>query len=186
MPPKERKRKIQEQVKTVSDCRQLFFPANGLPVVIDYTDRANPYWLATDVTYTNEIVRIVMPRGEKWDGCSIPVWWVLLPWIVSLVAFCLTPYAWLVAAVLIAYVFRLLPYMQKMGLHARAACVHDHLYRKQPVARVVADAIMLSIMEKDRVPWDVRNLIYGRLRWWGGFAWRKNAKDLEIIRATER
>jgi hypothetical protein len=166
-----------QQVEDVKAATDLFTPARILPVAIDYfTDAANPYELSQDVTYDNGVVKVLLEKGFKWDGASIPAWLPVVPWVVTLLAmhFYQTPWLWIATAIFVLYTIRLLPYMQKMGLHARAACVHDKLYRAQKVARVVADAIMDSVMESDGVPRDVRWIIYGRIRHFGWLAWRRN------------
>jgi hypothetical protein len=172
---------VKQQVADVKAAEDLFFPARVLPVAIDYlTDAANPYELAQEVIYDNGIVRVILEKGFKWDGASIPPWLPVVPWVTTMVAMHLWPGVWVlvVAGVLVIYTLRLLPYMQKMGLHSRAMCVHDKLYRAQKVARVVADAIMESIMQSDGVPLDVRWMIYGRVRNFGWIAWRKNKRAL--------
>jgi hypothetical protein len=174
--PREAVKQRIEDVKAASD---LFTPSCVLPVAINFGD-ADPYELSQEVTYTNGSVRVVLEQGFKWDGASIPAWLPVVPWIATLLAMHLFPSPWLlvVTALLVLYTIRLLPYMQKMGIHARAACVHDQLYRAQKDARVVCDAIMESIMETDRVPIDVRWLIHRRVRHWGWIAWNKNRRAL--------
>lgn len=179
----------------------LFRPPHGLPVLIDFENKSDPYQLADDVFYENTVVRVPLPRRFQWDGCSIPSWVALLPWIlwlvvvrwvlpsIPLIATHSSLVSWLLLIGEICYSLRLLPYMQKMGRHCRAAAVHDWLYRTQPVERVVADAIMLSIMGYDRVPWDARMIIYLQLRLLGWTAWRRNARSIasatKAIKASE-
>ena len=157
-----------------------FTPASGLPVVIDFADRVNPYELSQEVVYDNGIVRVLLEKGFKWDGASIPIWIPLVPWVLTVAVLQVWSNQWVLAvtAALVVYAIRLLPYMQKMGLHSRACCVHDKLCRAQKVSRVVADSIMLEIMEQDGVPWDVRWIIYGRVRNFGWIAWIKNRRAL--------
>lgn len=178
-----------EQVQEVVAATDLFSPRNILPVNIDFvTDCSNPYELSQDVTYSNGIVNVLMEKGFKWDGASIPPWLPILPWVLTMVAMQFVESAWLwaVTAILVAYTIRLLPYMQKMGLHARGCGVHDKLYKAQTVARVVADAIMLSILESDGVPWDVRTLIYRRVRQFGWYAWRRNKRNIPARKAAAK
>jgi hypothetical protein len=54
---------------------------------------------------------------------------------------------------------------------------HDRIYREQPngVARIVADAALLSMMEQRGVPRHIRWPVYAGVRMFGGAAWRKNA-----------
>jgi hypothetical protein len=173
------KSRLAREVKVASESLHLFQPVHGLPVLIDFAVAGDPYQLSEHVRYQNTVVHVAMPRGFQWDGCSIPSWVPLLPWIVSLAVMRFCPAFWPLVIVALCYSVRLLPFMQKMGRHARAAAVHDRLYRTQPVARVVADAIMLSIMEYDRVPWDVRMIIYIQLRLLGWIAWRRNARSID-------
>jgi hypothetical protein len=180
-------------IETASRSAHLFTPAHGLPVLIDFADKSNPYSLSEPVSYQNDVVHVRMPERFKWDGCSIPSWVPLLPWLVweILCRYVLprmlsgTPLSiacWSTLIAGICYSLRLLPYMQHMGRHARAAAVHDWLYRTQRVARAVADAIMLSIMQSDGVPLDVRMIIYLQLRLLGWTAWRRNARSIDSAR----
>jgi hypothetical protein len=173
----------QQQVQDVKAATDFFLPQRILPVAIDFSNAANPYELSQDVIYDNGIVRVLMEKTFQWDGASIPPWLPVVPWIASMVGahFYRTPWWWVATAILVLYTIRLLPYMQKMGLHARAACVHDKLYRAQKVARVVADAIMDSIMESDGVPWDVRFIIHRRVRHWGWLAWGRNRRAMRAM-----
>lgn len=183
MPDKEA---VQQQIADVVEAQDRFLPARVLPVLIDFKS-ADPYELASDVTYSNGIVTVPLERGFKWDGASIPVWLPIVPWVLTLVVMHFWSSLWLLAvtAVLVVYTLRLLPYMQKMGRHARAMCVHDKLYRAQVVVRIVADAIMESILESDGVPWDVRWLIYFKVRQFGWIAWRNNKrKPVAMARAA--
>lgn len=171
----------QQQVQGTVDPQDFFTPARGLPVTIDFrTDSKNPYSLAQDVLYDNGIVRVEMEKGFKWDGASIPTWVPILPWLLTMVIaqFYNGPILWGFTTALVLYAIRLLPYMQKMGLHARALAVHDKLYRAQKTSRVVSDAIAETIMQADGVPWDVRMIIYRRLRQLGWTAWWTNQRVL--------
>jgi hypothetical protein len=180
---------LQLQKEAASRSPHLFTPAHGLPVLIDFADKNNPYSLSEPVSYQNDVVHVPMPLRFKWDGCSIPTWVPLLPWILSLIAMHFWPACWPTVIAALCYSYRLLPFMQHMGRHARAAAVHDWLYRTQRVARAVADAIMLSIMESDGVPLDVRMIIYLQLRLLGWTAWRRNARSIatatRAVKATE-
>lgn len=59
----------------------------------------------------------------------------------------------------------------KVGRYARAALVHDALYRKGDVSRVQADALFLAIMEQDGVRWCDRWPLYLAVRLFGWIAW---------------
>lgn len=61
----------------------------------------------------------------------------------------------------------------KVGRYARAALVHDALYRKGEVSRVQADALFLAVMEQDGVRWRDRWPIYLAVRLFGWIAWRR-------------
>lgn len=176
---------VQQQVQDAKSAEQCFAPARGLPVIIDFSDPLNPYELAQEVVYSNGIVTVTLEKGFKWDGASIPTWLPIVPWLLSVALVPFVPIAWLTLpiALLVLYTLRLLPYMQHMGLHARAMCVHDKLYRAQKISRVVADAIMETILEYDGVPVDVRWLIYRRVRQFGWLAWRHN-KQHPIVRVV--
>ena len=178
---------VQQRIEDVKAATDLFNPPHILPVAINFRD-ADPYELAQQVVYTNGSVNVVLQRGFKWDGASIPAWLPVVPWIASMVGahFYPSPWWWVGTAFLVLYTIRLLPFMQKMGKHARAACVHDQLYRAQKDARVVCDAIMDSIMETDQVPLDVRFLIHRRVRHWGWIAWRRNRRALRAKATAEQ
>lgn len=172
-----------KQLQEIKEAEDLFVPARKLPVAIDYfTDAYNPYEMAEKVVYSNGIVTVVMEKGFKWDGASIPVWLPIVPWVLTLLAmhFYPSPWLWIATALLVAYSVRLLPYMQKMGMHARAMAVHDSLYRYQKrITRLQCDAIMESILESDGIPWDVRWLIYRRVRQFGWIAWWLNKREIQ-------
>lgn len=170
---------VKQRIEDVKAAADVFTPAGYLPVAINFRD-ADPYELSQDVKYTNGSVTVFLAKGFKWDGASIPTWLPVVPWVLTIVAILHWPSPWLlvVTALLVLYTIRLLPYMQKMGRHARAACAHDLLYRAQKDPRVVCDAILDSIMETDQVPWDVRFLIHRRVRHWGWIAWSKNKRAL--------
>ena len=160
--------------------RHRFQPEHGLPVVIDYTERDNPLRIGRPVLYRNGIVTVPLPKDFKWDGASIPSWVPLLPWLATLVAerFYTGPVLAMLITFALLYSVRLLPYMQKMGRHVRAAAIHDWLYREQVCSRATADSIMEDVMKFDKVPYDVRQIIYRQLRLLGWIAWRKNARRL--------
>lgn len=169
-----------KQIQEVKLAIDRFTPQRYLPVHMDFSGGSDPYELAEEVVYHNGIVRVTLEKGFKWDGASIPTWLPIVPWLVTLIAIYLTqsPWLWIVTALLVLYTIRLLPYMQKMGPHARAMCVHDKLYRAQSVTRIIADAIMESILESDNVPADVTWIIHGRVRRFGWIAWRKNKRAI--------
>lgn len=180
---------VRQQIQDVRDAKDRFIPSRVLPVVIDFfTDAANPYSLAQEVVYDNGIVKVTLEKDFKWDGASIPIWLPIVPWLATMIAmhFFPSPWLWIVTVLLVVYTLRLLPYMQKMGLHARAMCVHDKLYRAQSIPRLIADAIMESILESDGVPWDVRWMIYRRVRQWGWVAWGINRRALRAKEIAAR
>ncbi len=170
---------VVQQVQEVKAAEDTFKPERVLPVNIDFTN-CDPYELAQEVVYDNGIVKVTLEKGFRWDGASIPVWLPVAPWLLTVAMFLWLESAWVLAVTVVTalYVLRLLPYMQKMGKHARGAAVHDKLYRAQTVARVVADAILESIMESDGVPWDVRWIIYSKVRQFGWIGWRQNKRAL--------
>ena len=165
------------------DC---FTPPHRLPVYIDVADRLNPYSLSETVTYEDNVVRVMCERGFQWDGASIPYWWPTMPWLVTLSAVYLWPgpITVVLSVLLLAYTARLLPYMQRIGRHARAGCVHDKLYRSRMVSRVIADAILMTIMEMDLVPLDVRWQIYLNVRVFGWRAYQSHPLSVQIAAAA--
>lgn len=173
------------QTRRNAKTSHSFWPNRGLPVWIDVRNKRNPYQLAESVGYTNPLVKLSMPKNFSWDGASIPTW---LPALFAQLLCLLVwwkPWGIWAAPLAIAYAVRLLPYMQVIGIHVRAACAHDMIYRTQPVgvSRAMADAIFLWLMEFDGVPWDARTIIYLNVRAFGGRSWRKNA---EFIAASKR
>lgn len=173
----------------VRSSTHRFTPADALPVVINYQDQVNPFELAEPVRYRNGPLTVTIPKGFKCDATSTPgivfqvpalanllamgLWlascerWAILCWAASTLLAVVIPYA--------------MPAVGQLGLHARAAVVHDVLYRTQTVSRVVADAVMYEVMEYDRVRWLPRWAIFLLLRVCGGRAWRENAKRLVSV-----
>lgn len=168
---------IAKRVRAAHEHTVCFVPAQYLPVRIDPANRENPYSLAQDVFYGDGVVSVQMRKGFAWDGASIPYWWPLIPWLLTLGLHEWRPgwLAWLITTALLAYTLRLLPWMQKMGRHARAACVHDELYRTRQTARAIADAIFLEIMRLDQVPIDIRYQIYLNVRLFGWTAYSRRS-----------
>jgi len=167
-----------KRVRAAHEHTVCFVPAKYLPVHIDPANAANPYSLSQTLRYSDGVVNVRCEQGFQWDGASIPYWWPVAPWLLTLLLhhlWCPPWLAWLVSLALVLYTLRLLPWMQRMGRHARAACVHDSLYRTQAVARVIADAIFLQIMVLDRVPIDIRWQIYLNVRLFGWTAFNRKA-----------
>ena len=156
-----------------------FTPADYVAVEITPADRANPYRLARPLLYHNEIVHVTCEAGFAWDGASVPYWWPALVWSIMAIANYLYPTV-AVSVLTVLAIFatlRMLPWMQRIGPHVRAACVHDKLYRSRLVDRVIADGIMLSIMKIDKIPLDVRVHIYCYLRLFGWIAWNSHSEE---------
>lgn len=177
---------MRERIKDIGQADDRFTPAWYLPTKIDFfTDAENPYSLMGEVRYFNGHTNVRLREGFKWDGASIPTWTPVVPWIVTMILMQLWPtwWLWLITVALMAYTIRLLPYLQKMGLHARASAVHDRLCRTQKITRLEADAIFMSILESDGVPWDVRWLMYRRVRQFGWINWMKNKAALKRANA---
>ena len=168
-------RRIAARVRAAHASRPCFVPSRYLPVHIDPANRANPYLLSQTLLYDDGVVSVKCEKGFQWDGASIPYWWPVAPWVVTLLLHYVWPgpAAWAMTLLLLLYTLRLLPWMQKIGRHVRAACVHDKLYRSQKVYRAIADAILLAIMQYDKVPLDIRWQIYLNVRLFGGRAYRK-------------
>jgi hypothetical protein len=61
---------------------------------------------------------------------------------------------------------------------ALPAIFHDVLYSQQPVARVVADAALLSMLEQRQVQWYVRWPVYAAVRMFGRSAWNHHARAI--------
>lgn len=172
-----------QRVRAAHENKSCFVPARFVPVNIDPANAANPYSLSANALYDDGVVRVLLDKGFQWDGASIPYWWPVAPWLLTLYLHEThpSPLAWLITAMLLAYTLRLLPWMQKMGRHVRAACVHDHLYRSRLVSRAIADAIFLEIMRTDRVPLDIRWQIYLNVRLFGWTAYRRKAAPTESV-----
>lgn len=187
-------------IAEVKQSPHRFTPHLGLPVVIDYTDRTNPFKLSAKVVYRNGPLKVVIPKGFKCDATSTPAIVFGVPAAINVSAASLWMLAhhlsdhaptvladwlrnsgnvlWIIAAALSAILPLAMPAVGQLGIHARATTVHDVLYRTQTVSRVVADAVMLEIMLYDRVPWLARTVMYYLLRMFGGRAWRNNAAIL--------
>jgi len=160
-----------KRVRAAHKHGSCFVPTWYLPVRIDPANTENPYSLSANVSYNDGVVSVKMPTGFAFDGASIPYWWPCMPWLATLYMHQTYQawWTWCVTLVLLLYTLRLLPWMQRMGRHARAACVHDQLYRTKSTSRAIADAIFLEIMRRDSVPLDIRWQIYLPVRWFG---WR--------------
>ena len=65
------------------------------------------------------------------------------------------------------------------GPYAKAAVIHDYLYRIQTYCRKRADIIFLEGMEVLKVPKWKRVVIYRAVRLFGWNAWRKRKKQLQ-------
>lgn len=65
--------------------------------------------------------------------------------------------------------------LPKWSDYARAALLHDYLYRMHITTRLEADQIFLKVMEEDGVNAVQRNMIYYSVRWFGGKAWKENS-----------
>lgn len=164
-----------------------FKPDKGLPVWINYTNPRDPFELYEEVTYENGPIKVVIPAGFRCDATSTPAAVFLTPALFQILAavgwYAVWP-VWVMAlfwaigtalAILLPWV---MPGVGQLGLHARAAVVHDALYRTQVVARVVADAVMWEIMEYDRVRLLPKWMVYILLRALGFRAWRANAVQI--------
>lgn len=62
------------------------------------------------------------------------------------------------------------------GRGFRAFLAHDVMYRQQRIARVIADAILWSILIQDGVGTLTAFVIHRGVRWFGWMAWEENAK----------
>ena len=131
-----------------------FIPRDWLPIKLWHMEPGQPFEVASEVIYTNAIMRLVIPPGFRCDLSSIPSW---LRWV---------------------------PGFAVSGLNARAALIHDFLYAVQIVDREIADAIFLSVMKADGVGWFARTAMYLAVRAFGGTAWRENRSDPKKLGGT--
>ena len=69
--------------------------------------------------------------------------------------------------------------ISKVGLHRKAAVIHDRLYCTGFYKKNVADLIFLYAMKEDRVGFVKRRLMYGAVKYGGYFAWRGHRKREE-------
>ncbi|MFT7526453.1 MAG: hypothetical protein ACI9LY_001600 [Arenicella sp.] len=67
----------------------------------------------------------------------------------------------------------LVPY----GVHGRATVVHDYMYWFQQCSRKQTDNIMLIALKESGVSFIKRFILTVGVKWFGGFAWRENARD---------
>lgn len=64
------------------------------------------------------------------------------------------------------------------GKYTEAAVIHDYLYRTHIGTRKVADQTLLAGMKVCHVPRWQRVVIYLAVRWFGGMAWRDDARHI--------
>ena len=70
----------------------------------------------------------------------------------------------------------------KIGLHRRAAVIHDRLYDTGFYSKKVADLIFLFAMKDDNVNIIKRRLMYIAVKYFGMLSWRKHRKrDEETV-----
>ncbi|MFT5135672.1 MAG: hypothetical protein ACI9XU_001861 [Arenicella sp.] len=67
----------------------------------------------------------------------------------------------------------LVPY----GVHGRATVVHDYMYWFQQCSRKQSDNIMLIALKESGVSFFKRLILTVGVKWFGGFAWKENARD---------
>lgn len=183
------------KVEQIPHAGHRFRPDKGLPVWINYTDPRDPFELYQELEYENGPIKVVIPAGFKCDATSTPIAVFLTPAVFQIIAAVWWAMSWSSNVMIVLWVIGTLlaialpwamPGVGQLGLHARAAVVHDALYRTQIVARVVADAIMWEIMEYDRVHLLPKWMVYMLLRTFGGSAWRRNAARLEAVAKGEK
>lgn len=172
---------------TVASGAARFIPDTGLPVLIDYRQPRDPFELSAPVKYESGPLKVIMPAGFKCDASSTPrvVWWsptlILLLlglwWWMGWSEIAIAA-MWAASLLLSAFLPVVMPGVGQLGLHARAVFLHDALYRTQVVSRVVADAVLMEVMEYDRVRALTRWLIYLLVRMFGGRIWKRNAADI--------
>jgi len=131
-----------------------FIPKDWLPIKLWHMQPGRPFEVASEVIYTNAVIRLVIPPGFRCDLASIPRW---LLWM---------------------------PGLNVSGRNARAALIHDFLYDRQIVDREIADALFLSVMKADGVGWFARSAMYLAVRAFGGTAWRENRSDPKKLGGT--
>lgn len=67
--------------------------------------------------------------------------------------------------------------LPKWGVYGNAAVVHDWLYWQQETTRKRADEILREAMEVLEVPSLKKQAIYRAVRFFGGWAWKRNKWD---------
>lgn len=63
-----------------------------------------------------------------------------------------------------------------VGLHSKAAVLHDYLYAENLGSRKWADRVFLEAMKVSGVRWTRRRLYYRMVRLFGWIAWRGHAR----------
>lgn len=66
------------------------------------------------------------------------------------------------------------------GTYGNAAVIHDWLYYEQTRSRKDADEVFLEAMGVLGVPGWKRTLLFMAVRWFGWFAWKRNAEERAI------
>lgn len=100
-------------------------------------------------SYTNrEGIEYTIPKGFSCDGASIPK----VFW--SLIG---SPFT---------------------GRYAKAAWLHDWLYRTQPVSRQEADLLFIEAMKELGVSWLKRKAMHRFVRIFGWLPWRKYRREI--------
>jgi hypothetical protein len=67
--------------------------------------------------------------------------------------------------------------LSPVGQYGRAAVIHDYLYWTQVCAKDQADNLLLVAMKESDVGWFKEHVVHLGVSWFGGFAWRGNAKE---------
>ncbi len=126
------------------------------PLIVTPLDNGNDWRVEEPFEYrigdetSSEV--IIVPIGFVTDFASIPqiFWNILPPW----------------------------------GTYGKAAVIHDMLYKSQGIigkysyTRKQCDQILLEAMTVLNVPKFTRWLIYNAVRWFGGAAWKTDAKKI--------
>jgi hypothetical protein len=77
--------------------------------------------------------------------------------------------------------------LPKEGRYARAALVHDYLYRTKTLSRPTADALFLSIMDNDGVSGFIARLMYAAVRLFGWLHYNRDHRNeiREIVESSK-
>jgi len=141
-----RSERVKQCVKIAQHSVHRWTPNGKKPILGFNPEPGRPYIVLRNVVYSNPLVTLPIEQGYTCDLASIPR---LLWWV---------------------------PGLSPTDANKRAAVVHDLIYERQMVDRVIADALFVSILKADGVNFFVRWAMYSAVRIFGERAWQHNQR----------